>query len=452
MANYAKAIIYFDNVPTLNLALQIGINTGAGSINETCRTVRDEVMEFEYSQYVYNAIQNYIDALNLDYGTGGAVYEYPITITRSNSLEVTIEATEYGITFTKETIPAWAIVTIVNEVLPDFEITGVVASTADTNPTVNAKFTASVNLGTATYQITDPVSKNAATEADLYFDFDRFPVYQQSLRIIDADSKVALFTLPRVDKWIISSVNVVGTAPASVTINATKSNVGDVSTTIAYSIDGVNYFPTNVFTGVAAGSYTAYIKDNLNGVWTYPFTVESPPPPINSIKGYYRYKVLSNSNKTITINVNGIPDASMNVVSIDTCNAYIVKYLDSNGQYRFYPFNEYAYKYDQPEEIGYIDKFITNILNDQSNRKSVGFRNNRTIELVADVPTEHLELIKDLYTSPRVYLYIGDIDNAQGWLEVKQEVSEPLILPRKKKVVSVNLILTLPETYQITML
>jgi hypothetical protein len=58
--------------------------------------------------------------------------------------------------------------------------------------------------------------------------------------------------------------------------------------------------------------------------------------------GYYRYKTLADSEKTVNWTVNFINVASKNIIPVDYCNDdLIVKYLDKNGQYRFYPFNRY---------------------------------------------------------------------------------------------------------------
>jgi gliding motility-associated-like protein len=47
--------------------------------------------------------------------------------------------------------------------------------------------------------------------------------------------------------------------------------------TLTYSIDGVNYVATSSFTGLSAGSYTAYVKSPQGCIVTQPFTVAEPP-------------------------------------------------------------------------------------------------------------------------------------------------------------------------------
>jgi guanyl-specific ribonuclease Sa len=48
---------------------------------------------------------------------------------------------------------------------------------------------------------------------------------------------------------------------------------------LTYSIDGVSYFAGNIFTGLAAGVYTVYVKDANGCIVTKQATVASVPPP-----------------------------------------------------------------------------------------------------------------------------------------------------------------------------
>jgi hypothetical protein len=174
-----------------------------------------------------------------------------------------------------------------------------------------------------------------------------------------------------------------------------------------------------------------------------------------SLIGYYRYKTTADSEKVVNFVVNDTNVATKNIVPVDTCEGdLIIKYLDKNGQYRFYPFNKYYRTSDAPELIGTANKFITNILSDQSDKQNVGFRNKRKIQMSADVPTEELEKLVDIYTSPRVYLYIGSgsTDSAEDWLEVNQIVENPVVRRNKKNTGRIDITIELPENYSITMI
>jgi hypothetical protein len=170
--------------------------------------------------------------------------------------------------------------------------------------------------------------------------------------------------------------------------------------------------------------------------------------------GYYRYKTTADVDKEIYFSVDGTIISKKYVKTVDTCTGdLIIKYLDKNGQYRFYPFNKYYRTSDEPELIGTANKFITDILSDQTDKQNIGFRNNRKIEITADVPNDELEKLKDIFTSPRVYMYIGSgtSDAAKDWLEVDQIAENPIIRRRKRNTGRIDLTITLPENYSITM-
>jgi hypothetical protein len=171
--------------------------------------------------------------------------------------------------------------------------------------------------------------------------------------------------------------------------------------------------------------------------------------------GYYRYKTLADSEKTINWTVNFVNVASKDIVPVDSCNGdLIVKYLDKNGQYRFYPFNKYYETQDNPDEIGNINKFLTNIRTDMSSTKNVGYRNQRQIFANTDVPNEQLEKLTDIYTSPRVYLYIGDgsTDTSSDWLEVTINAQTPIVKRSRGNTGRIDITINLPEYYTTTMI
>jgi len=171
--------------------------------------------------------------------------------------------------------------------------------------------------------------------------------------------------------------------------------------------------------------------------------------------GYYRYKTIADTEKVINWTVNYINVASKTVKPIDYCDGgLILKYLDRNGQYRFYPFNSYYEKRDNPKLIGKVNKFITNIKTDQSGENSIGYNNERQIFANADVTNEELEKLTDIYTSPRVYLYIGDgtTDIVSDWLAVEIQVQNSIVKRSRGNTGRIDITITLPTHYSITMI
>lgn len=171
--------------------------------------------------------------------------------------------------------------------------------------------------------------------------------------------------------------------------------------------------------------------------------------------GYYRYKTLADEAKEVNFTVNGVLTGTKTITPINFCvGGKILKYLDKNGQYRFYPFNKYYETNDNPTLIGTSNKLITSILSDQSNKKNIGYKNERKISLVADVPNDELDKLVDIYSSPRVYLYIGNgsQDGDQYWLEVEANADQNIVRRRKANTGQINITVTLPENYSIKMI
>ena len=175
-----------------------------------------------------------------------------------------------------------------------------------------------------------------------------------------------------------------------------------------------------------------------------------------SIVGYYRYKTIADASKDINFEVDGISVASKRIEVLDNCPGGLrLKYLDSDGQYRFQPFEKYYETRDNPELIGTTNKFITNILNDQSNKLMVGYNNERTMDISADVPTDQLEKLVDIYTSPRVYLYIGsnNSDTAADWLLLdKVQAASAIVRRPRANTGNIAITITLPEHFTTKMI
>jgi hypothetical protein len=173
--------------------------------------------------------------------------------------------------------------------------------------------------------------------------------------------------------------------------------------------------------------------------------------------GYYRYKVASVgvNGSTVVFSVNGNPAKTVTITPVQICTgARILKYLNRDGQYRFFPFSNYYEELDIPTEIGKTNKLITSILTAKSSNSSIGYKSDRVVNLYSEPVSEtQLEILKDIYTSPRVYLYIGTgNDNDSDWIEVTIKADRHIRKEAKKKFSRICIEVKLPETYSITML
>lgn len=172
-------------------------------------------------------------------------------------------------------------------------------------------------------------------------------------------------------------------------------------------------------------------------------------------KGYYRLKVTDLDVDTTYQLKNGATVLATKVVRVKPfCTGYqYLKYLDRNGQYRFFPFNNRYQTKDAPKLIGKINQLVTNIYSDQGDSKNVGYTNERKMTLVADdVYADELDILSDIWNSPRVYLQVGTGDTAVDWVRVTVSASDATTRRRKGNSGKVEITVTLPEWYNITML
>jgi hypothetical protein len=166
--------------------------------------------------------------------------------------------------------------------------------------------------------------------------------------------------------------------------------------------------------------------------------------------GFYREKMLLTQNATIT---RGGKAKAVEV--LPHCDGdVILKYLDRNGMYRFYKFSRFYRREIEPELIGSIENIFGSLSTAQGYKKNIGYRSQEelTVKAVA-VPARHMESLKDIYTSPRVYMHIGRLgdDNASDWVLVDVE-GDGMIKHNRRQFNDIELTILPPANNEITML
>ena len=172
--------------------------------------------------------------------------------------------------------------------------------------------------------------------------------------------------------------------------------------------------------------------------------------------GYYRIKLdtlpvglnevsfYKNGNLAVTHIVDVKPKCENNIT---------LKYLDRNGQYRFYSFNSRYETSNKPTLIGKTNKFVTSILNDQSDTVNLGYKNKRVLSLVADnVSSAELVYLQDIITTPRIYLHTGTGDSLSNWIEVTRVGGDNVSKQRKLEFAKFSIEIELPNWYTVTAL
>ncbi|MCG9910533.1 MAG: T9SS type A sorting domain-containing protein [Flavobacteriales bacterium] len=134
-----------------------------------------------------------------------------------------------------------------------------------------------------------------------------------------------------------TSTACVGGNSGTATVNATGGSGG-----FTYSINGVNYGASNTFSNLSAGTYTLYVKDVNNCVFTTQATVGQGSPITvtpqittsvlcnNAATGVITVSV-TNTTGTVNYSLNGGTSTTSNVFSGLTSGAYSVSITDGAG-------------------------------------------------------------------------------------------------------------------------
>ena len=173
--------------------------------------------------------------------------------------------------------------------------------------------------------------------------------------------------------------------------------------------------------------------------------------------GYYRYKLegVTKGVTNITFFVNLAPYVTHKVLARETCTEWKqLKWLDQDGQYRFFAFLDLHSIKDSPKQIGQTSQFITSLFDSQSDTKSIGQTNERSLTLRAtNVTASERLILSSIFTSPRVYLYTGDFSKDEKSDYVLVDIkADNLVRNEKGKASQFDVTVTLPKYYTITAL
>ncbi len=124
-----------------------------------------------------------------------------------------------------------------------------------------------------------------------------------------------------------------------------NSNDGEISInaqggfgTLSYSIDGINYQSSGIFSGLPAGTYAVYAKDSLGFVCTETLTLSNPSPFIietitkpvtDSSAGSVRIKILSGGVEPYAYSFDGSSFQDSSIFYGLSAGAYIITLRDS---------------------------------------------------------------------------------------------------------------------------
>ena len=298
MATYASLLIKIDD--DFLIGDYISFNSSVSNFVETAANVRSGANQFTTEATISEQRYSLWAAMYADYNT-----KFNIVLVSTDSIRIT--ATDYDVSFTDIEYPDNVTATYTANVpeTPAYKITGITAQAADVvgdrNTKVRYNFT--VENGDTYYAFVDPLYKPDPeappylTGSQLYIDYFRNSIAIQTaiLRTYDSSNNFvasAVYTMPCVDQFSISSVVVTetqngATIACNITLATPPTGATVINTTRQYSLDGIVWKESNIFTSILPGSYTMYVRDNLGASFSEAFEVvgvdAEKPDPVFSI-------------------------------------------------------------------------------------------------------------------------------------------------------------------------
>lgn len=221
---------------------------------------------------------NFVQAFNLDCNPSGTNYNVSRVenVVEIESLITEIEFSNFSSIDDYLEFPpsynSFVVADIVNSSTPQYVIDDINFSEADTLPCENVKV--EIETSELTTVISSPVS---TSNSDNPFSFDllRGQNYVFTLKNADDLEINQLIQVPSLlspDDFQIQ----VNSAPngATAIVNSVSQSAGFDLLVFQYSLDDIDYYNSNVFSGLVEGDYTVYIKDQLGCSTTKTFHVD----------------------------------------------------------------------------------------------------------------------------------------------------------------------------------
>lgn len=258
------------------ISTDIGGTAGV-SISEIFKTTRGAVGQSTIGSSVNQTALNLKNALDIDYNST-LLY----SITRAGDTVTIVSNNPYlAFTVDNNTNPSDVVITVTNDALTPFTIDSLIGEEAASNPCDNIKIT--VTTSAQADNIVSPIS--APVGANPY----SFTVARgiSTLAVVmekDGDTDTEFVRVPQLLAAYFELDVVVNAVPEG-TLNVSTSfppyTAGAVLLwTPEYSLNGTDWQTSPIFTGLALGSYTLYIRDGIGCSITIDFDVDEFTPNV----------------------------------------------------------------------------------------------------------------------------------------------------------------------------
>lgn len=141
--------------------------------------------------------------------------------------------------------------------------------------------------------------------------------------------------------------------------------------------------------------------------------------------------------------------------SCDNPEKYIyLKFLDSDGRYKFIQFDRYYTSETTQEKLGTISKLSTSFINAQGSTYNIGYEQKKYINASIQLSNEEFKVNYGLFSSPRVYMQVNETtalnDGDENWVLVSVEnVGGGFNSKKNSQTLSVKI--ELPEIFTLKM-
>lgn len=163
------------------------------------------------------------------------------------------------------------------------------------------------------------------------------------------------------------------------------------------------------------------------------------------MKGVYCFKkAVTDMQTTVTFYQDAVSLVTHVIKPRTECGNFVqIKWLDENGQYRFFPFIESRKETFEVKDIGEISIFNTSLVGALSATKIVAKDVSKKITLYqTNVTPEERGILSGLYKSIDVYVSYGISD---VWQRVKVKGEANSIIPKNNRLNNIELTVTLEQ-------
>lgn len=270
----------FNEPILLREVVAVTVNTGVGSLfcPESFVDTRSQSGQVSLSSTANGSAVNFATAWNLDYKDKGGV-DNMVAVVSSGTVTISVKD------------PTWTFDSASGGAVSEGKVTATINNETNvpspisvnfdgftayaTDPCTKAYANYTVSGGSGLYHVyLDGVQVSTAETSPLKFLMDRGKLY--SLKILDTNGLEVVSKSSRPPRKIIPNdlTLEIANLGSGTTVTVNRQGISRWIEPYTYSLDGTNYKSENVFTGLAAGNYTLYVKDAFGCVATKEFVLD----------------------------------------------------------------------------------------------------------------------------------------------------------------------------------